>query len=148
MQHVVWPEGVGAIDGWALHAWSRAILDAGGHGLCLSKHALDESRTLLDAYGNMSSATLMFVLNHMLKNRVPEKGVALALGPGSPPKVSGFHDPDAQPRHPRPGRGADGFAGSARASRSGSAWRASAHHCRDPGQQANPRFSEPRRTAR
>lgn len=82
MQHVLCPEGVEAIDGWAVHAGGRSILDAVGHGLGLSEHALDESRTVLDAYGNMSSATLMFVLNHMLKNRVPEKGVALAFGPG------------------------------------------------------------------
>src|SRR3546814_3809305 len=82
MQHVLCPEGVEAIDGWAVHAGGRSILDAVGHGLGLSEHALGESRTVLDAYGNMSSATLMFVLNHMLKNRVPEKGVALAFGPG------------------------------------------------------------------
>src|SRR3546814_15118446 len=81
MQHVLCPEGVEAIDGWAVHAGGRSILDAVGHGLGLSEHALDESRTVLDAYGNMSSATLMFVLNHMLKNRVPEKGVDLAFGP-------------------------------------------------------------------
>src|SRR3546814_15768801 len=82
MQHVLCPEGVEAIDGWALHAGGRSILDAVGHGLGLSKHALDESRPVLDAYGTMSSATLMFVLNHLLKTRVPEKGIALALGPG------------------------------------------------------------------
>src|SRR3546814_10457005 len=54
MQHVLCPEGVEAIDGWAVHAGGRSILDAVGHGLGLSEHALDESRTVLDAYGNMS----------------------------------------------------------------------------------------------
>src|SRR3546814_5880653 len=72
MQHVLCPEGVEAIDGWAVHAGGRSILDAVGHGLGLSEHALDESRTVLDAYGNMSSATLMFVLNHRSEEHTSE----------------------------------------------------------------------------
>src|SRR3546814_19858780 len=63
MQHVLCPEGVEAIDGWAVHEGGRSILDAVGHGLGRSEHALDESRTVLDAYGTMYSATLKFVLN-------------------------------------------------------------------------------------
>src|SRR3546814_13524797 len=86
MQHVLCPEGVEAIDGWAVHAGGRSILAAVGHGLGLSAHALDESRTVLAAYGNLSSATLMFVLNHMLKTRLPQKGVALAFGPALAPE--------------------------------------------------------------
>src|SRR3546814_10678079 len=105
MQHVLCPEGVEAIDGWAVHAGGRSILDAVGHGLGLSEHALDESRTVLDAYGNMSSATLMFVLNHMLKNRVPEKGVALAFGPGLAAEGFRFSRPGCaiSPSAPRKG---------------------------------------------
>ena len=70
-----------AIDGWAVHAGGRSILDAVENGLGLGKTALAESRAVLGDHGNMSSATLMFVL-HRLFARRPHQGVALAFGPG------------------------------------------------------------------
>lgn len=71
----------GTIDGWAVHAGGRSILDAVQTALDLSPDALDASRQVLQDYGNMSSATLMFVLAEMM-NRRPGEGVALAFGPG------------------------------------------------------------------
>jgi predicted naringenin-chalcone synthase len=71
----------GTIDGWAVHAGGRSILDAVQTALGLSPDALDASRGILQDYGNMSSATLMFVLAEMM-NRRPVEGVALAFGPG------------------------------------------------------------------
>ena len=70
-----------AIDGWAVHAGGRSILDAVETALMLDPHALDELRAVLDANGNMSSATLMFVLARLFERR-PERGVTLAFGPG------------------------------------------------------------------
>lgn len=70
-----------AIDGWAVHAGGRSILDAVETGLGLDKTALAESRGVLADHGNMSSATLMFVLERLFA-RKPERGVALAFGPG------------------------------------------------------------------
>ncbi len=70
-----------AIDGWAVHAGGRSILDAVENGLGLDKAALAESRAVLAENGNMSSATLMFVLARLFERR-PERGVALAFGPG------------------------------------------------------------------
>ncbi len=70
-----------AIDGWAVHAGGRSILDAVEGALHLDPRALDASRGVLAANGNMSSATLMFVLARLLERRV-ENGVALAFGPG------------------------------------------------------------------
>ena len=67
---------------WAVHAGGRSILDAVANGLDLPEDALDESRSVLEAYGNMSSATLMFVLARMLKRKDVQSGVALAFGPG------------------------------------------------------------------
>lgn len=73
-----------AIDGWAVHAGGRSILDAVEHALRLPPDALDDSRAVLDAFGNMSSATLMFVLERILRApaRAPRRGIALAFGPG------------------------------------------------------------------
>lgn len=71
-----------AIDGWAVHAGGRSILDAVEHGLRLPQDALWASRAVLADYGNMSSATLMFVLAKLLAGPRVRDGVALAFGPG------------------------------------------------------------------
>ncbi|MBB4640766.1 putative naringenin-chalcone synthase [Rhizorhapis suberifaciens] len=82
IRSVICPFGAAEEEGWAVHAGGRSILDAVAHGLELNDHALDDSRAVLDAFGNMSSATLMFVLARMLEGEPPESGVALAFGPG------------------------------------------------------------------
>ncbi|MFM7028958.1 MAG: type III polyketide synthase [Chakrabartia sp.] len=70
-----------AVDAWAVHAGGRSILDAVEQGLGLAPDALAASRAVLREGGNMSSATLMFVLARFLEQKV-ERGVALAFGPG------------------------------------------------------------------
>jgi predicted naringenin-chalcone synthase len=70
-----------AIDDWAVHAGGRSILDAVAQSLDLAPDALDASRAVLEAYGNMSSATLMFALSSSLSKH-PHNGVAIAFGPG------------------------------------------------------------------
>ena len=67
---------------WAVHAGGRSILDAVEHGLNLPGDALDGSRDVLRSCGNMSSATLMFVLARMMENGSSQAGVAIAFGPG------------------------------------------------------------------
>jgi len=79
----------GEIDAWAIHAGGRSILDAVERGLELEQGALNASREVLARYGNMSSATLMFVLGLMLERPGAEKGVAIAFGPGL--AAEGFH---------------------------------------------------------
>jgi predicted naringenin-chalcone synthase len=71
-----------AVDGWAVHAGGRSILDAVERALALSPDALAASRAVLADNGNMSSATLMFVLARMLAGPPVKDGVALAFGPG------------------------------------------------------------------
>ncbi len=73
---------------WAVHAGGRSILDAVQHGLALDPDALRHSRSVLRDFGNMSSATLMFVLDRILRAReehpasnIPD-GMAMAFGPG------------------------------------------------------------------
>lgn len=79
-----------AIAHWAVHAGGRSILDAVEHGLGLGAHSLAESRAVLRECGNMSSATLMFVLARMLASGIIGPGVALAFGPGLAAEGFGF----------------------------------------------------------
>jgi predicted naringenin-chalcone synthase len=71
------------VDLWAVHPGGRTILDAVEHGLDLRQGALAESRAVLREHGNMSSATVMFVLAAMMRSAGRAKhGCALAFGPG------------------------------------------------------------------
>lgn len=72
----------GDVDGWAVHAGGRTILDAVEKALALPGEALAASRSVLRDYGNMSSATLMFALARLMRGKPVERGVALAFGPG------------------------------------------------------------------
>jgi predicted naringenin-chalcone synthase len=72
-----------AVDSWAVHAGGRTVLDAVEQGFRLPPEALEISRGVLHECGNMSSATLMFVLERILATGEPiENGVAIAFGPG------------------------------------------------------------------
>ena len=70
------------IGNWAVHAGGRSILDAVENGLDLTDNALAVSRGVLARHGNMSSATLMFILADLLEQERHGQGVALAFGPG------------------------------------------------------------------
>ena len=73
----------GDVSLWAVHAGGRTILDAVQHGLALPGDALGRSRGVLRDYGNMSSPTLMFVLERMLREGGESApGFAMAFGPG------------------------------------------------------------------
>jgi predicted naringenin-chalcone synthase len=69
-------------DLWAVHAGGRAVLDAVEISLKLPQTALAPSRRVLREFGNMSSATLMFVLASMLEDGAAGDGMAMAFGPG------------------------------------------------------------------
>ena len=72
----------GAIDGWAVHAGGRSILDAVERAMGLPAAALAASRDVLQRFGNMSSSTLMFVIAELLGQPEHKRVVALAFGPG------------------------------------------------------------------
>ena len=79
---------------WAVHAGGRSILDSVQQGLHLSPEALRFSRSVLRDYGNMSSATLMFVLNRILLDRdACGSGMAMAFGPGLTVETFAFERP-------------------------------------------------------
>jgi predicted naringenin-chalcone synthase len=74
-------QAVDAVDLWAVHAGGRTVLDAVEAGLSLPATALAVSRAVLNDFGNMSSATIMFVLRAMLGGPAGS-GMAMAFGPG------------------------------------------------------------------
>jgi predicted naringenin-chalcone synthase len=67
---------------FAVHAGGRSILKAVERGLGLELSALHASHDILARFGNMSSATLMFVLERLLAEANGGRGLALAFGPG------------------------------------------------------------------
>ena len=76
-------EGMQAVELWAVHGGGRTVLDAVEMGLGLDNHALRHSRSILHDFGNMSSATVMFVLARMLAGHDgARRGLAMAFGPG------------------------------------------------------------------
>lgn len=74
---------VGDIALWAVHPGGRSVLDAVQGALGLAPAALAHSREVLRGNGNMSSATVLFVLERMMREAEGgERGVAMAFGPG------------------------------------------------------------------
>jgi alkylresorcinol/alkylpyrone synthase len=72
-----------AIDRFVCHPGGAKVIDALEHALGLRHGALAGSRRVLRDYGNMSAATVLFVLEQML-TEAPQWNLALmnALGPG------------------------------------------------------------------
>jgi len=80
------------IDLWAVHPGGRSILDAVEKGLALSADALSSSRSVLAQYGNMSSATVMFVLREIMQRaQSGQQGCAMSFGPGLTAETMLFH---------------------------------------------------------
>ncbi len=75
-------EDAETLDLWAVHTGGRSVLDAVAASLALPRRALRHSRAVLEAYGTMSSATVMFVLQRMLREpNAGARGLAMAFGP-------------------------------------------------------------------
>ena len=85
-------EDPGAIDLWAVHPGGRTVLDAVEKGLGLSADALRCSRDVLARFGNMSSATVMFVVESLMREaRSGQRGCAMSFGPGVTAETMLFH---------------------------------------------------------
>jgi predicted naringenin-chalcone synthase len=81
-----------ATDLWAVHPGGRSVLDAVEMGLELPPNALSASREVLSCFGNMSSATIMFVLQRMMQQAQPgQNGCAMSFGPGLTAETMRFH---------------------------------------------------------
>jgi predicted naringenin-chalcone synthase len=76
---------VGDIRHWALHPGGRAIIDALQTGLDLTDEQVAPSRTVLSEHGNMSSASILFVLKEIFSRgslQSHEWLCTIAFGPG------------------------------------------------------------------
>jgi alpha-pyrone synthase len=81
-----------SIDLWAIHPGGRTILDSVEKGLGLPAEALAISRDVLARFGNMSSATVMFVLQRIMQLAEPgQRGCAMSFGPGVTAETMLFH---------------------------------------------------------
>ncbi|QIG39096.1 type III polyketide synthase [Microbacterium sp. 4R-513] len=71
-------------DVWAVHPGGRSVLDRVESGLALDPEALAASRDVLRRQGNMSSATILFILRDLLgdDDLGDAQIAALAFGPG------------------------------------------------------------------
>jgi predicted naringenin-chalcone synthase len=66
--------GRDGIDHWIVHPGGQKVLDAFQEALGLPPEALVASRKVLYNYGNMSSASVLFVLEELLRNGVTRPG--------------------------------------------------------------------------
>ncbi len=75
---------VDGIDLWAVHPGGRTVLDAVENAFDLDQCDLAASRAILRDYGNMSSPTVLFVLEAIMRQKVAAgtRGCAMAFGPG------------------------------------------------------------------
>jgi alkylresorcinol/alkylpyrone synthase len=74
---------VNEIDAWAIHPGGPRIIEATGTALGLDKFKLENSFTVLRDYGNMSSPTVLFILDRISQvHSTANSAVLLAFGPG------------------------------------------------------------------
>ncbi len=74
----------GAIDKWAVHPGGRKILDNVKKELGLTDDDMANSYRVLREYGNMSSPTILFIIN-LIMDQMPATGeqvLAVGFGPG------------------------------------------------------------------
>jgi alpha-pyrone synthase len=82
----------GRIALWGVHPGGKSVLDAVERGLGLGPTALAASRQTLECFGNMSSATVMFVLEKLMQTaNSGDLGCAMSFGPGLTAETMLFH---------------------------------------------------------
>ena len=70
---------------WVMHPGGRKVIDSVRRHMGLSDEQVEFSRRVMRNYGNMSSPTVMFVLEEVVRSAAPRPGdwgVMTALGPG------------------------------------------------------------------
>ncbi len=74
--------GIKDIQSWAVHPGGPRILDSVEKALNLNKEHMQISRDILAQHGNMSSATILFILRCISQKKDAVPCVALGFGPG------------------------------------------------------------------
>jgi len=72
----------GGIDAFACHPGGAKVLDALEDALEMQRGGLEDSRSILRDYGNMSAATVLFVAERMNVRKKAQRTLLTALGPG------------------------------------------------------------------
>ena len=70
------------VKSWAIHPGGPRILEAVVESLGLDPRMAAPSREVFAEYGNMSSPTVLFILDHLRRANAPRPCVALGFGPG------------------------------------------------------------------
>ncbi len=73
------------IEHFIFHPGGSKVIDAFDEAFDLTNGHLNPSREVLRNYGNMSSPTVLFVLDYIMRNSVihpGDYGLAAAMGPG------------------------------------------------------------------
>ena len=73
------------VDHWIIHSGGRKVIDSIRDEIGIPEEKLKHSRCVLRNYGNMSSPTVLFVLDETIRESAPKKGdvgVMIAMGPG------------------------------------------------------------------
>jgi predicted naringenin-chalcone synthase len=73
---------VDQIGGWAIHPGGPRVITAVEQAMGLPETAGDLSRQVLRDCGNMSSPTVLFILEKLMQQQMPRPYVGLAFGPG------------------------------------------------------------------
>lgn len=75
-------QNIDEITTWAIHPGGKSILEACQKSLEISKNDLEVSYDVLRNYGNMSSATLVFILKEVLAKKEEGNTFVAGFGPG------------------------------------------------------------------
>ncbi len=73
------------INHWIVHSGGRKVIDSVKDEVGLTEEQLRHSRCVLKNFGNMSSPTVLFVLDETIRHSQPkpgDRGLMLAMGPG------------------------------------------------------------------
>lgn len=73
---------VETVPAWAVHPGGPRILTAFSEATGVGRAGIEPSYRVLSQYGNMSSPTVLFVIDELRKAGAPRPCVALAFGPG------------------------------------------------------------------
>ena len=79
-----------AVTSWAIHPGGPRILSTCAEVLSLGPNLLLDSRAVLQEHGNMSSATILFIIERLRRRSTVGPCLALAFGPGLSTEVALF----------------------------------------------------------
>ena len=74
--------GLSDVGRFICHPGGARVLDALESALLIGQGTLNDEREVLAEYGNMSSPTVLFVLERAIRTGLPERSAIIAMGPG------------------------------------------------------------------